>query len=116
MSFNPRALTSPDPVFIFIFQQFLVSIHGLLRALTKITEALVEGVSFNPRALTSPDNGLSPMASAKVFQSTGSYEPCLQFQTNYLLKIAAYFISFTIQTTIVNNMLISLLNHAQSVR
>ena len=158
--FNPRALTSPDTERDAVIRFMAVSIHGLLRALTKMAKCLglkirfqstgsyepwhfsIENntfwVRFNPRALTSPDDhdlskplimivsihGLlraltyvnTLFAELQRFQSTGSYEPWQQFQTNYLLKIAAYFISFTIQTTIVNNMLISILNHAQSVR
>ena len=115
-SFNPRALTSPDDPAELVADAEHVSIHGLLRALTWIAWYRLCLWSFNPRALTSPDWPLQASVLQSMFQSTGSYEPWRQFQTNYLLKIAAYFISFTIQTTIVNNMLISLLNHAQSVR
>ena len=75
--FNPRALTSPDPdapcitiaffvsihgllraltkVFLSKYRITLVSIHGLLRALTWYIETASKVIGFNPRALTSPD-------------------------------------------------------------
>ena len=61
MGFNPRALTSPDQVFGFVIDPELVSIHGLLRALTCGYTALCPDVRFNPRALTSPDLVIPPV-------------------------------------------------------
>ena len=54
ISFNPRALTSPDGAEARKEDIIPVSIHGLLRALTEFFMAM------NPPT---------------VFQSTGSYEP-----------------------------------------
>ena len=54
--FNPRALTSPDAVFFMHFAlAHIVSIHGLLRALTWGRDSNSGWTCFNPRALTSPD-------------------------------------------------------------
>ena len=53
-SFNPRALTSPDGIYKMTVQEIIVSIHGLLRALTRTRFTSVTDLKF---------------------QSTGSYEP-----------------------------------------
>ena len=68
-----RALTKPPKKSVLVC---LVSIHGLLRALTVCGTLLVHDRSgFNPRALTSPDGEEMEKDGILEFQSTGSYEP-----------------------------------------
>ena len=63
MSFNPRALTSPDNRTVDRYCEGSVSIHGLLRALTIRKKDHLDYSGFNPRALTSPDRNGYPVYS-----------------------------------------------------
>ena len=58
-----------------VYDDTYVSIHGLLRALTTGQDRHGVAIGFNPRALTSPDAYDIPGKATDKFQSTGSYEP-----------------------------------------
>ena len=99
LSFNPRALTSPDSSRLKASSRSTVSIHGLLRALTRTENGGLRRrqVSIHGllRALTWIENGKRVFADVSIhgllraltnqspqclcscnkFQSTGSYEP-----------------------------------------
>ena len=76
VGFNPRDLTSPDDLNEGEKAHDMVSIHGLLRALTDagtpLIMVLVVSIHGLLRALTK--NGWRCLM-LNMFQSTGSYEP-----------------------------------------